>query len=301
MNRLISFIGGLLTLLSGFHFYLNITSESEISFEKTLNNLRTNLIENPIKTASIILLIILVSLLVSFFLNKFFKYIAYREKRREQNIKNSIQNYSRKQEVKDLIFDKIVNTEISFLKTREKPWTRINPDFHKIIVRDIQDKSFPELGSWFKLETFDLTKDGIEFFDGSNTTGFELYFDNEYHWDVFHYKEKVKSKKLHKADRPYCIDYIPYEEILHVDWEFDDYNSCVTIFCQFKYKQNGVRHPFKEYRYYVLGDGFLTRLDSVERRNFKPIIWRLGYKLTKPIRRIQRFLRYRKYYRQQQV
>lgn len=297
MNRLISIIAGLLTLLSGFHFYLNITSEKEISFEKTINNLRTNLIENPIKTGAIILFILLLSLLVFYFLDKLFNYITYREKRREQSIKNSIQNYSKRQEVKDLIFDKIVDANISYLKTREKPWTRIKPDFHKIIVRDIQDKSFPELGNWFKLETFDLTKEGIEFFDGTNTIGFDLYFDEKYHWDVFHNEEKIKSKKFNKAERAYCIDFIPYEEILHVDWEYDDYNGCITIFCQFKYKQNGVRHPFKEYRYYVLGHSFLTLLENIERRNFKPFLWQFGFRLLKPIRRIRRYFRNRKYNR----
>jgi hypothetical protein len=298
MYKLISIIAGLLTLMSGFHFYINISSNEEISFEKAIKILMANLIKYPIKTVATILLIILSSLLVSYFLNKLINYINYKEKRREQKIKNSIQNYSKRQEIKDLIFDKIVNKKIPSLETREKPWTRIKPNFHKIIVRDIQDKSFPELGNWFKLETFDLTKDGIEFFDRTNTIGFDLYFDQNYHWDVFHNAEKLKPEEFNKAERAYCIDFIPYEEILHVDWEYDNYNSCITMFCQFKLKHNGVRHPFKEYRYYVLGHGFLSLLENIERRNFKPILWRFGNKISKPIRLMKIYFRNREYYRQ---
>lgn len=170
-------------------------------------------------------------------------------------------------------------------------------NFIKSLLRDIRDKSFPELGNWIKSETFNLTKDGIEFFDPLNVLGFELYIDDNYYWDVIHNKDRVKSKKYSKSERAHCIDFLPFEEILNVDWEHDDYFGCITIFCQFKYKKNGVRHPFKEFRYYILENRFLTLLEESKRRNFKPIIPRIKEKLIKPFRRFKRYLKYRKYYR----
>jgi len=301
MNKLISFIAGILTLLSGFHIYLNITNESEISFEKTINTLRLNLTEFPIKTVLIILLIILVSLLVTYCFNKIFNYITYRERRRELNINKTLENYSKRQEKKELVFDKIVDSNISYLESRERPWTRLKAEFHTIIIRDIRDKSFPELGDWSKLETFDLTKDGIEFLDPTNSMGFDLYFDKDYKWDVFHDREKLRKNKYLKVDRAYCVDFLPYEDILHVDWEHDDYYSSTTFFCQFKHKKNGVRHPFKEFRYYVLGNGFLTLLEAKDRRNFKQVFARVKSKLTIPFYRLKRYLKNRKYYRQQHL
>lgn len=287
MKKLISFIAGLLTLLGGFHFYLNIISADEVSFETTLNILRTNFKNYPIKTSALILFILLLSLIVTYSLDKLFSYIAYRERRREQDIKNSLKNINKKQENRDLIFDKIVNTKVSILKTGEKPWNRINLEFQEIIVRDITDNSFPELGNWFKCETFNLTKDGIEFFDPSNVSGFDLYLNKNYCWDVFHNEEKINSKKYTKLEKAYCIDFLPYENILNVDWEHDDYYANITVFCQFKYKTNNIRHPFKEFRYYISGNGFLTLLDESKRRNFRPVILQIINKVTKPIRRFR--------------
>ena len=96
MNKLISFIAGLLTLVGGFHFYLNITSDEEISLETTLNTLRTNLTDFPIKTIAIILFILFISLIVSYSLNKLFRYIAYRERGREQSVKKSLKDINKK-------------------------------------------------------------------------------------------------------------------------------------------------------------------------------------------------------------
>lgn len=301
MNKLISFIAGLLTMIGGFHLYLNMTSDTEISLEKTFFILKTNLTNSPVKTIAIILSILFISLLVSYLFDRLFSYIAYRERRREENIKESLLEHSKRQENKELVFDRIINRKIPYLKSREEPWTRIKPEFHKIIVRDIRDKLFPEISNWFKSETFDLTKDGIEFFSASNISGFNLYFDEDYHWDAFHNNEKLKLKKYSQPSKSYCIDFLPYEDILHVDWEHDEYYGCITIFCHFKYKTNNIRHPFKEFRYYVLGDRFLTRLEDKERRNFKPFLWRLKHRLFRPIRRLKRYLKNRKYYRQQQA
>jgi hypothetical protein len=300
MNKLISLIAGLLTLIGGFHLYLNMTSDTEISLEKTLFILKANLTNSPVKTVTIILFILFISLLVFYLFDKFFSYIAYRERRREENIKKSLLEHSKRQENKELVFDRIIDHNITYLKSRENPWTRIKPEFHKIIVRDIRDKLFPELGDWYKSETFNLTKEGIEFFSSSNTSGFDLYFDEYYHWDAFHNNEKLKVGKYSKPQRYYCIDFLPYEDILHVDWEHDDYDGCITIFCQFKYTTNKIRHPFKEFRYYVLGDRFLTRLDDKERRNFKPLLWRIKHRSFRPIRRLKRYLKNKKYHRQQQ-
>jgi hypothetical protein len=277
---------------------LNVTSESEISFEKTINTFQTRLSIAPTKTISLILLLILISLIVTYIFDKLFNYIRFRERRRNEILNKSIENYNKRQERKDQVFDKIIDSRISYLQSREKPWIRLKPEFHTIIVRDIRDKTFPALGDWSKLETFDLTKEGIEFLDGSNSIGFDLYLSKNYKWDVFHDRVKPKKKKYLKPEIAYCVDFLPYEDILHVDWEPDDYYGCPTIFCQFKFKKNGVRHPFKEFRYYILGNGFLTLLEERDKVNFKPFLSSLKSKVNYPFYRIKRYLNDRKYNRQ---
>lgn len=293
MSRLISFIAGIITLLGGFHVYLNLTQKENISFEQSIKILKENFDNQPIKTTCILLAIFLASLIVAVIFEKTFKYIAFRERKRENEIQSSLVDYTTRQSNKEILEDKILDKEVTYLDSRNKPWTRINPEFHKIIVRDICDKSFPCIGNWFKQETFDLTKEGIEFFNGSNTMGFDLFFDEENHWDVFHNQEKIKKGKFSKARKAFCIDFLPYENILHVDWGHDEYNGCITIFCPFKYKTNTVKHPFKEFRYYVEGYGsFLTRLENAERRNFKPLFWYLIHKsITVPVIRLKRIFR----------
>jgi hypothetical protein len=290
MNKLISFIAGLITLFGGFHIYLNLTQKENISFEQSIKILKDNFNNQPLKTTCIILIILLVSLIVILISEKIFKYIAYRERKRETDIKSSIVDYTTRQSNKEILEDRILDKEVTYLESRKKPWTRINPEFHKIIVRDICDKSFPYMGNWFKQETFDLTKKGIEFFNGSNSIGFDLFFDEENHWDVFHNQEKIKKGKFNEAYKAFCIDFLPYENILHVDWEHDDYNGCITIFCPFKYKTNTLKHPFKEVRYYVEGYGnFLTRLEDGERRNFKLRFWYMKHKfISVPLIRLKR-------------
>ena len=82
MKKLIGFLAGLISLLGGFHIYLNLTQEKSISFEQTLKILKDNIENQPIRTAIIILIILLVSLIVVFAVNKIFEYIAYRERKR---------------------------------------------------------------------------------------------------------------------------------------------------------------------------------------------------------------------------
>jgi len=293
MTKLISFIAGLITLLGGFHVYMNLTQKENVSFEQSIKILKDNFYNQPLKTICVILGIFLISLIVSLILDKIFKYIAFRERKRENEIQSSIDDYTTRQSNKEILEDRILDKEVTYLESRKNPWSRINPEFDKIIVRDICDKSFPYIGNWFKQETFDLTKEGIEFFNGSNTIGFDLLFDEENHWDVFHNEEKIKSGKFSKAHKAFCIDFLPYENILHVDWGHDDYNGCITIFCPFMYKKNTVKHPFKEIRYYVEGYGnFLTRLENAERRNFKPYFWHMKHKfISVPLMRLMRKFR----------
>ncbi|PKP32319.1 MAG: hypothetical protein CVU00_11845 [Bacteroidetes bacterium HGW-Bacteroidetes-17] len=297
MKNLISVLVGLLTLLSGFHFYLNITNETEISIEKTIATLKTNFIEYPIKTTSTILLIVLISSIVTYLVKKIFNDIAYREKRRDESIQRVLHDYSKRDEIKDSLFDKYVNRSTPYNLWQKKPWNRLHPGYSKVIIRDIRDKSFPEYGNWSKTPIFNFTKEGIEFFNLTNTTGFDLYMNDRAQWDVSHIGvSNINSKKYSLVKEAYCIDFLPYEDILHVDWEQDEYYGLHTFFCHYKYKKNGVRHPFKEIRYYIFSNDFLTQLENTDKRNFKPLSMRIKIQIMKPYRRIRKYFKYRKYY-----
>ena len=108
-------------------------------------------------------------------------------------INSSVKNYNNRQTIKDLLFEKVLDSQFTYHDYKNKPWIRINPEFHNIIVRDINDKSYPNNGQWLKMETFDLKKDGIEFIGHLSKIGFDLYFDNDYNWDIFLSEDKIKK------------------------------------------------------------------------------------------------------------
>ncbi|HVA97388.1 MAG TPA: hypothetical protein VNG53_00720 [Bacteroidia bacterium] len=259
--RIISFV---ILLFTGYQIFLNFISEDKVSFENTIKIFKTSFKLHPFQQIFIIIFILLII--------EFFGFIFNLPKRKKIEADKLLTDLKKRDENKKQVYNKILNENISYLESRKQPWQRINGDFHKIIVRDINDKKFPEIGDWLKLETFDLKDDGIEFFERCNIIGFDIYFDENFKWDAFHNQEKLKKGTYSKSLKPYCIGFIPYENILHVDWSKDDRNSCITIFCQFKYATR-ILHPYKEFRYYIERGNFLTKLEDTDKRNFKAVNW----------------------------
>jgi len=283
INKIVGFISAILTFAGSFHFYLNLSNENVVTYEDSIKILRRNFIAHPVQTPFLILIFIALSILTGILISKLIYYLNFQRRRRLEANK-TIRDLKKRESMRELLFNRIINNGIPFADYSKKPWIRIQGEFHKIIVRDINDKKFPEIGDWFKLETFDLKNDGIEFFSRSNIIGFDLYYDEEYKWDAFHNKEEIKSGTYSKANKPYCIVFIPYENIVHVEWKRDDREDCITIFCPFIYKTH-IKHPYKEIKYYVESHGnFLTMLEAADRRNFKSLSWQL----KKPLRIIKR-------------
>lgn len=296
MKRVFSFLGSIIILLSGFHIYLNIANDENISYEESVKIVKEEFILSPIKNTLYLLVLIFLSLIVGYLIGKLYNYLNYIENKRDFYVLKSISEYSKREEIREKLFEKLISKEISFLKSRKMPWSRINVDFSEIIVRDICDNKFPNIGNWYKLQTFNLTNEGIEFFDLSNIVGFRIYFDKKNNWDVLHYGDVLKKGTNLKKSKGYCAAFIPYENILHIEWQKDEYYALITLFCLFKYKAN-VKHPFKEFRYYIEDDNFLDLLDNKKRKNFKPIIFRLYRYISRPFRIISNTLKHRKYRR----
>jgi len=279
MKRIVSIIGGLFTLLGGFQIYLNLTNKEIISFEQTIKIVKLNFENQPIKSSLQILFIIFISLIVTVIIDKLLNYVIYREKKRKIQINSSIVDHEKRKKNKVELFAKIIDNGVTYNDCKNKPWIKINAKYHNIIIRDINDTFYPDIkGKWLKMETFDMKNDGIEFIGNLSTI---VYFDKNHNWDVFLYDDKIKKGKYFKANNPESIYLLAYEDILHIDWEIDEYNSSITIYTSFKYKKHS--SPFKEVRYYVEGgiegNSFFTLLKNDKRRNFKPFFWLYVHKL----------------------
>lgn len=294
MKRVIGFFSGVITFIGCFHLYLNFTNNKEVSLEKTINILKAHFTDDPVKTVSIIILIILISIIVSFAIDKFIQFTKSFFIGKTKPI-----DLEQVQNIKTQVFEKMLNQKVPLKDALEEPWKRINYEFERIILRDIGDKKFPDLGKWSRYEIYNLTKEGIEFFDPSNISGFKLLFDEKYYWDVFHNQIKPKKKNYFSPARAYCIDFLAFEDINRIDWEYDEYFSCITIYCEFKYCKNFVKHPFKEFRYYVLEAGILTLLENKNRSNFKRLIWRVIYSIYEPYKRFRNYYQTKKIIKKQ--
>jgi hypothetical protein len=102
---------------------------------------------------------------------------------------------------------------------------------HDIIIHDVKRPKFypggepPEKGisPWFRVYFADMYHKGIAISSGIH----ELSFDEQFGgW----YLAEDLSKDYVKAD---LISYIPYEQIVHVDIDGDEYYSYPHLFCYF--------------------------------------------------------------------
>ncbi len=289
MNKLISIIAGIITLLGGFHIYLNLVNEEDYSFEDTLKIYKTSFNENPIKTLIFTFLILSTSVLLSFLTRKLQKQKNNIDSHKK-SVNHFIENQNKSIKLREDIYEKLVNPKIDYIKSIKEPWTRINGKYHSIILRDFYDQSFPELGNWYKAEVFDLHKNGIEFFEIASAIGFEIYYDKNGCWDVFFHDEKRKKGNYTKIDsEAFCTYSIPHEEILSIDWEHDDYHGCATFFCEFKKVKGNRKLPYDQVCYYYRSEyGHLEKLDDRKKRNFKTYRWTILNRFIKrPLRKIK--------------
>jgi hypothetical protein len=293
MKKTIGFLGGLTTFMTCFYVYLNLANEKSYTFEDTLKILRINFQNEPFKLILYVLIFILFSIVISYILNKLIKFFDLKEEERKFRVKNSLEYQKHIQNKRDEVFERMFNSEIDYKKTINKPWLKIKGEHHTLILRDICDKCFPESGQWFKAEVFDLHKDGIEFYDVSTAIGFDVFFDKYKNWDTKFWNERIrKGNFIRNTTENVCTFFIPFDKILEIDWEHDDYIGCATVFCEFKQKLNKHKVPYSKVRYYVANEyESLNILDDRKHKIFKPLWWRIiNFVYIRPFRRLKHWI-----------
>lgn len=268
MQKLISVIAGLLTLIAGYHLYLNITFTEFYTFEQSIKLLSAAFKDTPITLSFLSAGFILVSSMVSFFINKIWKLTAERSKSVQQKIQTNVERTKKITDIRNQFFEKVFLKFDSARDYPHNPMYRIKGEYSEVNIKDINDDKFPLSDYRSKYEVFDFKEDGIEVLGGDNFIGFNLFIDDDNNWDVLDRFDKLRKGEYSKPKLAYSVHFISYEDVLHVDWDGDPYENNITISCHFRYKTH-MRHPFKEFRYYIeIGEFGYRQLDPKNRKNF---------------------------------
>lgn len=278
MKKLISLLGSLIIVITGYYIFLNIYYQEEYSIEKSIKLLKKSFIENPIKISLLSLVFILLGLIAGYLINKFWSLITERQIIEKSKIQTNVERTKKIVEIRNQFFEKVFLKFDNPMDFPPNPMYRIKGDFKEVNIKDINDHNFPYSGYMSKYETFDFVDEGIELLGGGNILGFNLQIKNNETWDVVSRFDKLKKGHYHKPTSAYEIFFLSYEDIFHIDWDKDPIEGNITISCHFRYKSFH-KHPFKEFRYYVeSGYGLFYQLDPNRRRNFAQ------FSLLKPIR-----------------
>ncbi|WP_157530938.1 SMEK domain-containing protein [Hymenobacter norwichensis] len=131
-----------------------------------------------------------------------------------------------------------------------EPWIRFK--YHNIIVRNVEDRSFPEvrdtpagqMSSWFKGEFWDFYENGLELISQGGSG--EAIFDKHGNWDILHWNNDTRR------DNPdytvvHCNQFlrIPYDYIVSLDMEVDQYHGYPSLYVE--YLKDGM--PYEEIVY----------------------------------------------------
>ena len=268
MKKLLSLIGGILTLIAAYHFYLNIVHPEEYSFEQSIKLLKNEFQASPLVFSLLSITFIAFSSLVGYLINKIWSLITEKNLREKNKIQNNLERTKKITDNRNQFFEKVFLKFDSFKDYPTNPMYRIKGDFNEVNIKNINDNNFPLSGYMSKYETFNFQEDGIELLGGENIIGFNLLIDEDDNWDVLDRFDKPKHSRYKKPKLAYSIYFLAYEDILHIDWNKDPIEGNITISCHFKYKKY-TNHPFKELRYYidrgVLG---FSQLEPTNRKNF---------------------------------
>ncbi|GAA4445079.1 hypothetical protein GCM10023188_47830 [Pontibacter saemangeumensis] len=176
-------------------------------------------------------------------------------------------NLTLKKRIKKDLLIKLKHEEWEY--ARYEPWIKFK--YRNILVRSVDDKSFPEvddrpngeMSSWFKGETWDFYENGIELI----SWGGEAIFDKNGNWDILkNGYDKRKNNSNYEVIPFHTFLRIPYDFIVDYDMEPDAYYSIPSIYVE--YLKNGM--PYEEILYGQMGTYDLkqyTRIfDNEDRR-----------------------------------
>jgi hypothetical protein len=133
-------------------------------------------------------------------------------------------------------------------RLRYEPWIKFR--YHNVIIRSVDDKSWPNVGereknkisSWFKGEFWDFYENGIELI----SNGGEAIFDSKGNWDILNWRgDKREGNNNYTKVSYHSFLRIPYEFIVDYDMEPDDYYGVPTIYVEYA-KDN---MPYEEILY----------------------------------------------------
>lgn len=134
---------------------------------------------------------------------------------------------------KDLLFN--VDRE-HWERLRHEPWIKFT--YHNVIIRSVDDKSFPggddkdksKMSSWFKGEFWDFYDNGIELISHGGTA----IFDKDGFWDILNWrKDKREENEKYTKVNYHSFLRIPYEFIVDYDMEPEAYYGLPTIYVEY--------------------------------------------------------------------
>jgi hypothetical protein len=131
-----------------------------------------------------------------------------------------------------------------------EPWIRFK--YHNIIVRNVEDRSFPEvrdtpagqMSPWFKGEFWDFYENGLELISLGGSG--EAIFDKRGKWDVLKWDDDTRrTNPDYTVVRCNQFLRIPYDYIVSLDMEVDQYYGYPSLYVE--YLKDGM--PYEEIVY----------------------------------------------------
>src|SRR5205823_5074030 len=118
-------------------------------------------------------------------------------------------------------------------KARLRPYAKfLHTEF---IIHSVDDNSYPNvdvshggISGWFKLEVWDFRFDGLEFVLGIDRG----IVDEDGNWAVIHHGDRI-DEKAYREIKMFHLARIPYENIVDLDLEGDEYYPQPHIYCRF--------------------------------------------------------------------
>lgn len=155
-----------------------------------------------------------------------------------------------KQKFKTAFIEKYTGDSYDLIKD-----PRLQFKCQRAIIRDVKDKLYPgadektNIAAWFKCNLYDIRQEYFEVI----MNGVNVLIDEDYHWDILSPLVNEYDTKKYSKFYAYEIAQIPYENIVEIDIEPDDYYNLPTIYCQFIFSNKFLSElPFAKLEYDVV-------------------------------------------------
>lgn len=158
---------------------------------------------------------------------------------REKSVKDIKKSMALKKKLKKDLEVKLPRDQWD--NSRYEPWIKFK--YHNLILRDPEDKCFPEVDpdncSWLKVECWNFYERGLEFI----SLGGDAVFDEYGYWDILKHDDPRASNPKYETCPYNIFTRLEYVNIVAYDLEPDQYYSSPTIYCPFHPND---QHPFSE-------------------------------------------------------